>query len=171
MFDPIEWGRVNRGRVWHIMATADRGDVSGDELLCGEVEYVKEVTQGLPPMGGTPCARCLRKVDELTSAARCALDNAVRDTLARGVEPADHVGDQGGSEDEPDPEPAREVEVVDLVGALRRSVDAATERRRIAAASHPAEPGPVSPAGSCHCQVCERLVVLAGESGTVWLHA
>jgi hypothetical protein len=61
----IEWGRANRGRMWHMLSPHDGGD---DATFCDQTWPMKEVTHGLPPRGGAVCPRCRDVVDELTRA-------------------------------------------------------------------------------------------------------
>jgi hypothetical protein len=53
------WGRMRRGRVWHVCAP-------GDEFLtgawCGEHEPITERVPNTPPDGARPCPNCLAAV-------------------------------------------------------------------------------------------------------------
>lgn len=143
------WGRAPRGRVWHHLFTGG--------ALCDRTTPIAETNTPLPPRGGRPCPPCVRIIEELASnvAAAKVGATALRDgtgTLAAdGVvdldivdAPCAHRDTHGYCQacdweaaaktrkaalEAPGSAAGREVEVVDLVGALRASVDAAKTRR------------------------------------------
>jgi hypothetical protein len=61
----IRWGRLDRGRVWHLL------DAAG-ATFCDDGTLAVEVNQGLPPEGGRPCPRCAHLAADLAGSAGAA---------------------------------------------------------------------------------------------------
>lgn len=71
----IEFGRVHRGVVWHVVIPGSRA-LSGKEVpLCFEAgSRVAEVNQNQPPRGGRVCPRCADAVQDMVAAVDRAGD-------------------------------------------------------------------------------------------------
>lgn len=132
----ITWCRLFDGRLWHI---AERPDVTwcGKSLDATDARRPERI-DGCPPGNGWVCDRCVRAVHDLAAIAAAVWRSDPRrrtgDTLPAPDSDGDGAGDNPpnpipAADPDPDPEPAAPV-VVDLVGALKASVEAAQKRRR-----------------------------------------
>jgi len=63
----VHWGRVNRGRNWHVVVD------EGQAALCDPGKLAVEVSISLPPIGGFVCPRCQDEVRDLANAVHAAL--------------------------------------------------------------------------------------------------
>lgn len=63
----VHWGRVNRGRVWHVLVD------DGEQAMCDPKWVAVEVTEGQPPTGGFVCPRCKDAIDDLFNAVTAAI--------------------------------------------------------------------------------------------------
>jgi hypothetical protein len=63
----VHWGRVNRGRVWHILVD------DGVSAMCDPGRLAVEVTEGQPPLGGFVCPSCKGATDDLFKAVTEAI--------------------------------------------------------------------------------------------------
>lgn len=81
----IEFGRVRRGVVWHLLNQA------GGDTWCRAGDPIVEWTQGQPPTGGRPCPRCYDRIREAAAAMAAAADLAGDNWAPRPVETVDLV--------------------------------------------------------------------------------
>lgn len=63
-----EFGRVNRGIVWHVLAPS----TGRESVLCGEVADLVDVVQAHALKRGRVCPRCADVVDQLAAAVQRA---------------------------------------------------------------------------------------------------
>lgn len=93
----VEWGRLHRGRVWHVARPLAVGQPGSDGLsvpLCSErPTIVVEVTQGQPPVGALVCPRCQDDVDGLYAAITEALRNQRSREVGHGRPDGGDAGD------------------------------------------------------------------------------
>lgn len=113
MARPVTWWRLYRGKVWHV-------GWAGDAAACGTepgkaAEYVGERA----PVNARVCGDCVSMALHLYALAQAGQMGDPR-TPERGL-----IGVPGA----PLPEVGEESQTVDLVAALRASVEAARERR------------------------------------------
>jgi hypothetical protein len=71
----VEWGRVNRGRVWHLVRPFAVGQEVFVPICASQPSLAVEVTRGQPPLGAIVCPRCQADVDDLYAAVTEAIRN------------------------------------------------------------------------------------------------
>jgi hypothetical protein len=85
----VEWGRLNRGVVWHLVRPLVIGQPDAAMLstpFCADRPLVAvEVTMGQPPVGAIVCPRCHAASDALFE----AVSEAIRNQRTRVAEPGD----------------------------------------------------------------------------------
>lgn len=67
----IEWGRVYRGTVWHLL-DPNVPDFTLCQLSPATGHVVREATERLPPRGGRLCSDCVHDVQEWARAIELA---------------------------------------------------------------------------------------------------
>jgi hypothetical protein len=63
----VHWGRLNRGRRWHVLVD------DGFSAMCDPGKLAVERNVSLPPEGGLACPRCAEEVRDLFNAMQAAL--------------------------------------------------------------------------------------------------